>query len=131
MDAMRSRVSLAVLAAGLALIAGCPSTDSTFTNQGGGNLLTAVGKVLGSNIDALTPDELQIMVSAVGEFDPQFAVEVTDEQAAAGIDFIKANNIRSIADIEALIAQAEQDPGSVVIPDSVLALIQAGDIQTG
>lgn len=129
MDVKRLCATIAISTAWLTLIAGCPSTDSTFTNQGGGNLITAVGKVLGSNIDALTPDELQVMVSAVGEFNPQFAYELTDEQAAAGIDFIEANNIRSIEDIEALIAQAEQDPGSIVIPESILALIEAGGIQ--
>ena len=54
--------------------------------------------------------------------------QITDEQAAAAVEFLQVNNLNTIADIQAFVQEAAENPGSVVIPDSVLDLIEAGNL---
>lgn len=126
------KVVLGVLSASVLLsIAGCPvaATESRTNNQGGGSLITAGAKILGQNMSTLTADEIQILADKAAEFAPadkQEQLTLSDEQAAAVTDFIDANGVDSVSDLEALIQQAEDDPGSIVIPESVLDLIEGG-----
>jgi hypothetical protein len=124
----RSVVLTAAAGASLALLAGCPFVDSRTTNQGGGNLITAAIKVATEQIATLTPDEVQVLTDTVSDVSPDIEVNVTDEQAAAAVEFLVANNVYTIADIERLVEQAENDPGSIRIPDAVVALIEAGNL---
>ncbi len=116
---------------GLALIGMTPgcvfSTDPRTSNQGGGNILTATGKIASGQLASLTPDEIQILADTALQANPELGqVELTDDQAQAASDFLKANHVNTIEDIQALIEQAQQDPNSVVIPESVLTLIDSG-----
>lgn len=126
---MRNR-SVCVLGALGALVvlnlAGCPLADSRLSNQGGGTVFTALAKVTGEKLAQLNPDELQILADTVSDLSDQVEINLTDEQAAAAIDFLAANNLNSFPEVEAFIAEAEQNPGSVVIPDSLQALIDSG-----
>ena len=49
-------------------------------------------------------------------------VEITDEQASAAVDFLEANDLNTVNEIKALV----DNPGSITIPDSVQALLDAG-----
>jgi hypothetical protein len=109
----------------LTLLTGCPSADPRLRNQGGGSLVSAGLKIAQNRIHQLTPDELQILADAVVARTPDLDVVVTDEQAADAVAFIQENNLKSVSDVEALIAQAQQDPDSIEIPDSILLLIQS------
>jgi hypothetical protein len=105
---------------------GCFSTDPRTSNQGGGNLLTAGAKVAGERVYSLTPDEIQILADEVSARSSNFNLSVTDEQAADAAQFLKTHGVRSLAELEAIINQYRQDPGSIDIPDSVLDLFDAG-----
>lgn len=126
MRRMRKLTTLCVFAsAGLALLTGCPSTDSRTSNQGGGSVLTAGAKIAGEQMSSLTPDEVQILVDLVSDRVAEFDIALSDEEAADAVDFLREYNINSVADIQALVEQFENDPDSIVIPDSILALIES------
>ncbi|MBI5866302.1 MAG: hypothetical protein HZB38_17665 [Planctomycetes bacterium] len=122
MDVRRTVLSgLAIV--GAFTLAGCLSQDTRTGNQGGGSLITAGAKVVSGNMTNLTADEIQILGDEIASRSTQFTgLEITDEQAEAAADFLSANNLNTVADIQALIA----NPGNIEIPDSVLALIEAG-----
>lgn len=123
-------VSLAASAM-LAVSGGCGLINFSFvpsrTNDGGGgNVLTAGLKIVGNQMTTLTQDEIQQLADAaaqvVATVDPALVgPELTNEQADAFLDFIQANNINSLDDAAALADQAAMDPGSIVIPDSLIA----------
>jgi hypothetical protein len=129
-------VGAALCAAGLLGIAGCPLQESRLTNQGGGNILSATGKIVSGTLSQLTPDEIQILADRVSttladlnnETEP---VELSDEQAQVVADFFSQNNVGSVSDLNGLIAQAEEDPGSIVIPEGVTDLSDAGGFDEG
>lgn len=128
------RLTLAVCAVStLSVLAGCfIPLDPRTSNQGGGNILTATGKIASGQLGSLTPDEIQILADTAAQANPQIPdIQLTDEQAQAASDFLKANNINTVEDIQNLVEQAQQDPNSVVIPDSVMSLINAGAFDTG
>ena len=130
----RKTATLALCAlGGLSLLSGCIfPTDPRTSNQGGGNILTATGKIASGQLASLTPDEIQILADTAAQANPQIPdIQLTDEQAQAASDFLKANNVNTVEDIQQLIEQAQQDPNSIVIPDSVLSLINAGAFDTG
>ncbi len=113
--------ALAVL--GTAALTGCPSADSRTGNQGGGSLISAGAKVAGGSMTDLTADEIQILGDVIATRSTRFAgVEITDEQATAAVDFLEANDLNTVNEIKALV----DNPGSITIPDSVQALLDAG-----
>lgn len=128
------RGTLAVCALSmLSILTGCIfPTDPRTSNQGGGNILTATGKIASGQLSSLTPDEIQILADTAAQANPQIPdIQLTDEQAQAASDFLKANNVNTVEDVQNLIEQAQQDPNSIVIPDSVTALFDAGAFDTG
>lgn len=111
--------------AGLVLLTGCLSMPWTRTgNQGGGSIISATTKILGNNVGALNPDEIQILADAATTLAGVSVPAVTDDQAAAVVTFMDDNGIQTIQDIEELIRMAEEDPDSVVISDEVLAVLE-------
>lgn len=107
----------------LATILGCAA------GPGGGNLISAAAKIAFGRVSTLTPNEVQVLVEAVNQNNPEHvAVAVDDAQAAAAVSFLKANDVNTIQDLQNLIDAVQNDPNSVVIPDAVLALIAAGDL---
>ena len=110
-------------------IGGCPLSPSRTNNQGGGNILSATVKVVGGQLTGLTPDEVQIVADTVKNVTGNTEIpEITDEQAQAAVDFLRANNLNSIEDLSSFIEQAANDPDSVVIPPSVIILLEAGGL---
>lgn len=128
MDARKAVVVSTTTIAALLFLTGCPKQQTRTNNQGGGNIVTAGAKVAGGNIAALTPDEIQILADNVTEFQdtPVDVPELTDAQATAASDFLIANDVKTIEDVQSLIQQIEADPTSIVIPDSVQQLIDGG-----
>ena len=104
------------VAAGLALVTGCPSTSSE------GNIVTAISKVASGNMTDLTSTEVLILLDRIGEISPQVAgITITADEAEAAVDFLQANNIDTIADIEAIAS----NPDGLVVPDSVASLVES------
>jgi len=111
----------------LLVLTGCPQPVTRTNNQGGGSILTASLKIAGGQMSQLTPDEIQILADTLTSSRSELALPpLTDEQAQAVSDFLVAHNINTVDDIQRVIDEAESNPGSVVIPDSVRQLFEAG-----
>ena len=121
----RRAVFCALCVSGSCLLAGCIGLNPRTANQGGGTLLTAGAKVVGGTMATLTADEIQILGEEIAARSPRFAgLEITDEQAEAASDFLVANDIDTLAELQALI----DNPGGIQIPESVQALIDAASV---
>ncbi len=108
------------------LLTGCFSMPWTRTgNQGGGTLLTATSKLANDDLGGITPDEIQLLTDAAIQITGVEVPPVTDEQAAAVVTFLEDNGITSVGTLQEFIAQAEEDPSSVVISDEVLAALRS------
>ena len=122
---VRRAVFCALLVSASGLFAGCPGLDPRISNQGGGTLISAGAKVIGGTMTTLTADEIQILGDEVASRSTRFnGIDISDEQAEAASDFLVANDLDTVAEIQALVA----NPGDVQIPESVEALIDAGAI---
>lgn len=112
-----------LLVSASSLFTGCLGLDPRTSNQGGGTLISAGAKVLSGSMSTLTADEIQIIGDEVASRSTRFnGLEISDEQAEAASDFLVVNGLNTVAEIQALVA----NPGSVEIPESVEALIDAG-----
>jgi len=98
-----------------------PSLPGSRTNnQGGGTVASGYSKVTGGRLTALTPDEIQLLTDyAISQGLVENLEALTDDQAAAILQFLKDNNINSIEDFENL------DPNNIVISDEVREAIEA------
>lgn len=111
----------ATLLSGSILLTGCPVADPRTSNQGGGSILSAGTKIAGGNISGLTPDEIQIIGDAATSVNEQVPT-LSDEQADAISEFLVANNINSVDDVQAVV----DDPGMLVIPEGLEELFSGG-----
>lgn len=120
--------TMTALLTGSALLwlTGCPFGNTRTTNQGGGTVITAASKVVGGRMTSLTPDEIQIVSDAISDLSPDVSLFIGDDEAAAAVDFLQANNLNSIEDIAAFAEQAANDPSGVVIPESLIQLVGSG-----
>ncbi|MCK4343295.1 MAG: hypothetical protein KAY37_16395 [Phycisphaerae bacterium] len=112
-------------ALGLMLLSGCLFQEERTNNQGGSNIIQASSKFANDQLGQLNPDDIQVLAdlatSAAGLDLPQ----VTDDQAAALIQFLADNDIATQADVQGKLQQAEEDPSSIVISDEVMAVFEA------
>lgn len=124
------RCILSVLAGAflLTMATGCVGDPRT-SNQGGGNLLTAVSKLMDGQLQKLTPDEWQILGDNLPTLAAEYGIDpgdiqipsLTDEQAAAIVDFLIAHNLNTLEEVAMAIqsgAIGEDD-----IPPELLGLI--------
>lgn len=127
---MRSaRMVMAMGMMGLVLAGGCalPFQDTRTSNQGGSNLLQATSKVATERLDTLNPDDVQLLADLATQASGAELPQVTDEQAAAVVEFIADNGVVTTGDLQSLFEQAEADPSSIVIGEEVRGvLIQLG-----
>ena len=111
----------------LVALTGCLSLDPRTSNQGGGSLISAGAKVAGGSLATLTPDEIQILADEASNLSPDIQIpELTDDQAEVVSEFLQVNNVNTLNDIEQLVENFENDPDSIVIPDEVTELFDAG-----
>lgn len=112
----------------LALALGCGANAGN-GGGGGGNIITAASKVVFGTMSRLTPDEIQILVEAVNQSNlSNVDVTIDDAQSEAAAQFLKANDVNTIQDIQNLVNEIENNPDAVVVPPAVVALIAAGDL---
>lgn len=86
------------------------------------NEVTWAVKAMTDNLTAATATEWQAVAEVIDRAVPEADLTLSDEQAQAIVDFVQENEINSIQDIVDTIEQAQEDPSSIVIPDSFLAL---------
>lgn len=123
--------TLAVLALNLG---GCPSLQTQQVGevfQGGSSPVQATAKFAQGKLGELNPDDVQLLPQIAEDLSQTFPQiedftlpEVTDDQAQAVVDFFDANNVETFEDLEAVIHQAEEDPTSIVIPESAIAVLE-------
>jgi anti-anti-sigma regulatory factor len=118
-------VTLILAGSALLVVGGCPF-DARLTNQGGGSIFTAVGKIVDQRLSRLTPDEVQILTDTVSDLAPQVSIFVEDEEAQAAVDFLDANGLDTIDDLAQFAEDAAADPRGVSIPESLEQLIESG-----
>jgi hypothetical protein len=94
-------------------------------NQGGSNIVQAAGKLVNNQFGTLNPDDIQVLADAAVQISGVDIPPVTDDQAAAVVSFIDANQITSLESLEQVVHRAEQDIDSVVIPDDVREVLEA------
>jgi hypothetical protein len=95
-----------------------PVVPERTSNQGGGTILTATGKVLDGQMTQLTADEVQIVMDQISDLDPQLDLTLDDDQAQAIVDFLAANGIDSLDDFQDL------TPGTIQLPQGVAQLFE-------
>ncbi len=103
----------------LALLTGCVAPDERTSNQGGSSPTQAMAKLASDRIDTLNPDDIQVLADLATQQAGVDIPEVTDDQAAAVVDFLAENGIATTEDLVALIHAVEEDPDSIVIPDEL------------
>lgn len=109
-------------------LGGCPLAGGSRTsNQGGGSIVTAGAKFAGGTMTTLTPDEIQVVTDFVIENvdTPEDVDPLTDDQAAAVVQFIQDNNLNTVADIQALIDNPDDVVISPTVQDALEALVGA------
>ena len=95
-----------------------PMVPERTSNQGGGTILTATGKVLEGQMTQLTADEVQIVTDQLNDLNPQVDLTLDDDQAQAIVDFLAQNGINSFDDFQNL------DPGTVQPPQGAAELFE-------
>ncbi len=109
----------------LSTLGGCP-LGGRLGNQGGGTLVSAALKVVSQRMTTITPDEIQQVTDFISDISQDIDIVVDDAQAEAAVDFLVENNVNGLEDIQRLSEQAQADPDSIVIPDSLQAIIDSG-----
>lgn len=126
MDAKKAALCVVLGSVGLVVL-GCgliPMPGRT-CDQGCSSPALAAGKILTNNLGGLNADDVQVLADLATQFAGLDLPAVTNEQAAAVVSFMQANGITTIESLQAKIEEAQENPGSVVIPPDVLAVVEA------
>lgn len=124
---MSRRISVLGLLAcvGLVTLCGCPTTTHDCSDDQAA-AVSAATKFLTCGLLDISACEIQAVAQVVSTANPVLNIIVTTEQAQAAVDFLHANNVACLVDLQRLIVQSQQNPGSIVIPESLQALADAG-----
>ncbi len=82
-------------------------------------------KIANNQWSQLTGAEIYALVQAANAADPDLNLNITREQADIIAQFLRDNEIDSPADWNAVVEQAANDPGSIVIPDGAEELFSS------
>ncbi|HOB76308.1 MAG TPA: hypothetical protein PKG54_17495 [Phycisphaerae bacterium] len=112
----------------LAMTTGCVGDPRT-SNQGGGTLLTAASKLMGGSLKSMTADEWQILADNLPTLAADFGINLgnlqipslTDEQAAAIVDFLNVHDLNTIEQVTQAIQSGAIDEDD--IPPELLELL--------
>ncbi len=106
-----------VLATAL-MIAGCPAaaTDNSNPVTRLANAASGAGKIANGVMTTVTPAEVEAMAMTINEFNPEVPA-ISQAEAQVIINFLIANNINTVEDVENL------DPATVEIPEGLEDLI--------
>lgn len=128
---MTTRFWIGVACAGLTVLSlgGCPQGD-TCDSANPVVLIQAATKFANCGLQDLTTCELRVLAATVSEISPDVDITINDEQAQAAIDFLQANDVNCLTDLQALIIVAQSNPAAIQIPESLQQLIDS-DIDIG
>ncbi|MBL8880991.1 MAG: hypothetical protein JNG88_17895 [Phycisphaerales bacterium] len=128
---MTMRAWTGAMCGGLMILSlgGCPQGDSC-DSANPVVLIQAATKFANCGMQDLTTCELRVLAATVSELSPDVDITINEEQAQAAIDFLKANDVNCLTDLQQLIITAESNPAAIQIPDSLQQLIDS-DIDIG
>lgn len=106
-------------------LGGCPQGD-TCDSANPVVLLQAATKFANCGMQDLTSCEIRVLVATVSELSPDVNIVINEEEAQAVVDFIKANDLNCLADVEDIVNRAQSDPDSIEVPESLKQLIESG-----
>jgi hypothetical protein len=92
-------------------------------NQGGGSVMSAIGRIHGGALDQLTPDEVQIMADLLIGVLPGVDRMWTDAEAERVVAFLQTQNIQTLDQAEDLLAVAQDDPDAFPFPSALEQLL--------
>ncbi len=124
MSARKYYVAIALGAVSLLLLASCAPPPQTCNKYGCSDAATATTKIASGDFANLNAADVQVVVNLAAQASGT-TVPFTEDQANAIVVFLHDNNIGTKEDLTAFIAQAEADPNSVVISDTVRAQFEA------
>lgn len=102
-------------------LGGCPTPSCESGDPAA--LAAAAEKLANCRMMELSACELKLAAKLANEASDEIDQELTDEEANAAVDFIKANNLNCIEDLQALYECVQRDPNCATIPDSLQKLI--------
>jgi hypothetical protein len=114
MRVLRAAALVCAISLPLIAVAGCASIVPPD--------VSGLMKIATGRMNNLTGEEVLALASSsvVAAYAPN--IQLTDAQADAIAEFLADNNIATLADLQALLQQAHEDPGSVVLPDGFFEL---------
>lgn len=119
-----SSVVLVVFAFAAMSVGGCMGVGGCSGDATTSGLL----KVATGQMTQLTTDEFKALAHAAAAQQGATLPEIPDSLAQAALDILNANGVNTIDQLMALVEKLQQNPGSVVIPqsaaDALPALIQ-------
>lgn len=107
------------------LATGCPSIQPE-------NAITWGMKAATNQLTQTTPREWQAIAEKINQAVPESEIVLSDEEAAAVVDFVVANDFDSIQEIVQAVEDVQNDPNLIndfVIPDSVMDLFGEFDFE--
>ncbi|MGE0481284.1 MAG: hypothetical protein AB7Q17_12510 [Phycisphaerae bacterium] len=113
---------IGLAAAACANLGGCPMA-STCDESNLLAVIPAIEKINGCGLKELTSCDVLVLANAIETFAQDVQLDIGVQDADAVVEFIHANNLVCLEDIERLLNEAILNPGSVVIPDSVFELL--------
>jgi outer membrane protein OmpA-like peptidoglycan-associated protein len=93
--------------------------DTRLANQFGGNLRTAYDKVIGEQLDTLTPDEIQIWGLTASDVGEDLDYDLSDAEAQAMADFLADNGLNSPAKLAAYLDDESNYVPAAIPPDAL------------
>ena len=110
-------------------VGGCgvlfPMFGSRTCDQGCSSNTQAIGRILSNDFGGLNPDDVQILTDMAMQVSGVHIPAATNAQAAAVVSFLHANGITTLESLQAKIEEAQTNPGALIIPPDVLAVLQA------
>lgn len=104
------------------MIAGCPQREPVE------NAVTFGLKAAQGRLTETTPNEWIAVAEKVDARIPEADIELTEEQAQAGIDFLEANDLNTIQEVVQLVGDVQADPTLIEeleVPESLLEIFAA------
>jgi hypothetical protein len=109
--------ALAVLGCAVSLVASGCLTAAPPENE-----VTWAVKAAAGHLTEATVTEWQAVAEVIDEVIPGVDVTLTEAQAEAIVEFVQANEINDLGDVEEMVDQAQTDPESIEVPDAFMEL---------
>ena len=112
MQTLKKAITAGIVAGLLLTLGGCFAPPE----------LTGAMKVANNQLSQLTSTEILALLNAAKTLSPDLDLTITEEQAQGISQFLAANNINAVDQLEGVAEQFLEDPTSIEIPSGLLEL---------